>query len=474
MIVGIWDYRKAVFQRTVLENPYVVHKPHMKQAEVLALVDVKEVLYGGAAGGGKTDFLLMAALQYVEDPLYSALIIQRTFTNMKKSGALMTRAREWLHDNEGARWEDGSKTWHFPSGAKLSFGFINDANDKYSYKSSDYMFIAFEELTEFLEEDYTYLFSRLRKPADYPIPLRMRGATNPGGRGHAFVKRRWGLNDKGEQTAAGKATGRVFIQAFAKDNPSLDQESYKENLSELTHRERKYLDEGSWSDFTGEHFRPGAWPRYTDLGNLFSIPQGAGRQLIGSQEVTVLVAVDFAISEKNTADHTCFGAGGLLPDGRLFMLDVLNERIRLEDGPRRLDQFCARWNPVVVAGDDDNLSLAIYNECRRHRRIPEIRRMPIKSRNKLLRAHDAIIMGENGRIYLPVVTEEEERGDKPHWLQPYCDQLLSFTGADKAEDDMADVTGLLATLARSLRGGAVQRSGGDHGVFNLTEPRSEW
>ena len=80
---------------TILENPWIPHEPTPKQAEFLLMPDL-EVLFGGSAGGGKSDALLMAALQYVDVPGYAAILFRRTYTDLSLPGALMDRAHEWL------------------------------------------------------------------------------------------------------------------------------------------------------------------------------------------------------------------------------------------------------------------------------------------------------------------------------------------------------------------------------------------
>jgi len=225
------------FKLTVLENKWIPHQPHPKQAQFL-LLRCKEALYGGAAGGGKSDALLMAALQYVDMPGYSAILFRRTFNDLALPKALMDRANEWLSGSE-ARWNGENHTWTFPSGAKLTFGYLENEKDKYRYQSAEFQYIGFDELTQFLESQYRYLFSRLRRLEASPIPLRMRAASNPGNVGHDWVKQRF--------MTEGPAYGRIFVAARLEDNPSLDKKTYVESLSELDPiTKRQYLD-GDWT-----------------------------------------------------------------------------------------------------------------------------------------------------------------------------------------------------------------------------------
>jgi hypothetical protein len=169
--------------------PYCPHVPHPAQARFLAY-EGREALYGGAAGGGKSDALLMAALQYAHLPGYRALLLRRTFADLALPGALMDRAREWFQPR-GARWMDREKTWHLPSGASITFGYLATERHKYRYQSSEFHFVGFDELTQFTESQYTYLFSRQRRVAGLEIPIRMRAGTNPGGVGHEWVMGRF-------------------------------------------------------------------------------------------------------------------------------------------------------------------------------------------------------------------------------------------------------------------------------------------
>ncbi len=191
-------YQLALFRRTVMQNPWMRRNPltprrNQRQLEFLMMADVPEVLYGGAAGGGKSEALLMAALQFVEVPNYAALLLRRTYADLALPGALMDRAAQLL-TGTGAKWNGSEHVWTFPSGATLSFGYLDGENDRYRYASSEFQYVGFDELTQFRERDYLFLFSRLRRTAEgevSQVPLRMRAGSNPGGQGHAWVKRRF-------------------------------------------------------------------------------------------------------------------------------------------------------------------------------------------------------------------------------------------------------------------------------------------
>lgn len=209
----------------------------MKQAQFL-LLDNEEALYGGAAGPGKSSALFMAALQYVSVPGYSAILFRRTFRDLSLPGALMDRSKEWLMPTD-ATWKGQENCWEFPSGAKLAFGYLDTETDKYRYQSAEFQFIGFDELTQFTEDQYRYLFSRLRRLKTSHVPLRMRSASNPGGIGHDWVKQRFMVE--------GLEYNRVFVPAKLVDNPFIDQVSYIKSLSNLDPITRQQYLEGDWN-----------------------------------------------------------------------------------------------------------------------------------------------------------------------------------------------------------------------------------
>ena len=221
--------------------------PSPKQAAFLSLTN-REALFGGAGGGGKSIALLMAALQFVDVPGYNAIILRRTLQSLKLPNGLIDWSHRWLGDTD-ATWNGNDYQWTFPSGATLTFGYLSHSGSEDKYRSSELHFIGFDELTEFPWEDqYTFMFSRLRKtkgqfgPAPDgltldDVPLRVRGATNPGGPGMPWVKARF---------VAKETAKRPFLASLLSDNPGINAEEYRASLQELSEVERKRMEEGDW------------------------------------------------------------------------------------------------------------------------------------------------------------------------------------------------------------------------------------
>src|SRR5260370_9012849 len=101
-------------------NTFIPHVPTPHQAAFL-LLDCLEAFYGGAGGGGKSDALLMSALQYADIPGYHALIIRRHVADLTLPNALLDRARGWLRGREDVRWNESKNQWKFASGPPLTF-----------------------------------------------------------------------------------------------------------------------------------------------------------------------------------------------------------------------------------------------------------------------------------------------------------------------------------------------------------------
>lgn len=215
---------------------YIPLKPTSKQLAFL-LLPCLEALFGGAGGPGKSVALLMAALQYVDTTGYSALLIRKTFSDLSLPSALMDVAQVWLA-NTDARWSEIEKSWKFPSDATLTFGYLDNIKDKFRYQSAMFQFIGFDELTQFPESDYTFMFSRLRRSAGSDIPIRMRAASNPGNIGHDWVKIRFMGVDHPD---------RIFLSAKIADNPHLDIEEYRKSLAELDPITRRQIEDGDWT-----------------------------------------------------------------------------------------------------------------------------------------------------------------------------------------------------------------------------------
>jgi predicted phage terminase large subunit-like protein len=273
------------------------------------LVPALESFYGGAAGGGKSDALLMAALQHVDVPGYAALLVRESYQMLNQPGGLIDRARAWLGPTD-AVWNGSEHQWRFPSGATLTFRHLQDAGAELNFQGAEYQFIGIDEVTDLAEHEYRFLFSRLRRPQHSIIPLRMRAASNPCGPGVDWVYR-WFIVE-------GTSAGRIFIPAFLEDNPHLDQDSYEESLRKLGSVTYQQLRHGDWT------VRP--------EGGLFQRAWFDGRSIDPRElpdRLTLCRYWDLAATEATRGTDPDYTAGVLLgrsAEGLWYMLDVCRTR----------------------------------------------------------------------------------------------------------------------------------------------------
>jgi predicted phage terminase large subunit-like protein len=388
---------------------YWAHTPTPKQAAAL-LVPHREVLFGGAAGGGKSDWLLMAALQHVDVPGYAAIIFRTTFSALALPDGLIPRSHEWLADTD-AVWNEQKKTWTFPSGATLTFGYLERERDKYRYASSAYQFIGFEELTEFKrEEDYRFMFSRLRRTVEMDVPLRMRATTNPVGPGVNWVRRRF---------IDGDGPDRLFIPSKLEDNPHLSREEYRESLSELDDVTRKKLEDGDWGDL--------------EKGDLFDKVMFPVRDKAEGELKAIVRFWDFAATEvSDGSPDPDWLVGTLLgwdEDDGWWVLDVERDRLGPDEVDGRVREVAQRDGkkiPIVIELEGGSQSKVAVSLLARKVLAGWDVHVQTVSKDKTTRA-------------LPLASQARQRNInllRASWNEPWLDELEAFPHG--GHDDQVD------------------------------------
>lgn len=244
--------------------PDVVWTPQPRQRAFQSRPEY-EALYGGAAGGGKSDALLAEALRQVHIPHYRAILFRKTFPQLSE---LIDRSRElYRRAFPRARYNASGHFWTFPSGAKIYFGNMQRSADRTNYQGKRYDFIGFDELTHFTWQEYSYMMSRNR-PGGPGTRVYIRATTNPGGVGHGWVKERFITAAPPMTPIVGRyevvtpegvaafTRKRIFVPATVFDNQRLLEHdpNYLANLAMLPEAERAALMYGSWDSFDGQVF----------------------------------------------------------------------------------------------------------------------------------------------------------------------------------------------------------------------------
>lgn len=383
-----------------------------------------EALFGGAAGGGKSSALLMSALQYVDVPGYSAILFRRTFADLSLPGALMDRFKSWIAPHDEIHWNNNSFIATFPSGARISFGYLNNTGDYLRYKGSEFQFVGMDEVTEIRESDYRYLFSRLRRPATGPlseVPLRMRAASNPAPN---WVRQRF--------IVEGQTQGRIFVPSLLTDNPGIDAISYRQALSALDPIERKRLEEGDW------------WA--TTLGTMFDrtafviIDPSEVPQVTSSARVVRfwdLAATE--PSQSNPDPDWTVGTLMLFDQGVSYVLDVKRARVKGE----KVEQLVAQTAyedgldvPVRMEQEPGSSGKALVDQFARYV-LPGYNFGATRSTgDKVTRARPFAAAAANGNVRLV-------RGA---WLTEWLDEVSSFPEAASHDDQVDSATGAFSHL----------------------------
>ncbi len=285
-------------------------EPTPKQAAALALYGIPDLFYGGAAGGGKSEYLLMAASQFADHADSHALLLRKTYKELTRPDALLDRAKQWWEFQPEIRYVASEMKFVFPSGATVEFGHLGTASAHYQYQGGAYTFIGIDEASHIPQGQIGYLRQRLRKPRGVPVPLQFRMGSNPGNVSHHYLKQRY--------VDTPNTTKRAFVPAKLEDNEHMTPDEYEEQFEDLSAVERAQLLGGDWSVVPTTEFFDLEKIRWVD-----EVPEGKWRWIR---------SWDYAATKAKPGKEPDWTAGGMVGflDGQFILADM--ERFREEAG----------------------------------------------------------------------------------------------------------------------------------------------
>lgn len=417
------------------------------------------VIFGGAAGGGKSHWLLYEAARWFDTPGWVARIFRRTYAQVSGGGGLWSKTFE-IYPHLGGKANNSDLFWTFPSGAHVGFGHLQHEHDMYTHQGKEYALIGFDELDHFHESQFWYLFSRNRTTCGKRAVVRCTTNPNP----NHFVKPliRWWLDDKGQFPDLAKAgvirwfvrdenskiiwhdedevefyrlvnfyrseidpdfvpTSLTFIPASVDDNPSMPK-SYKAKLMSLPLIERQRLLYGDWliRESAGNYFKRQWLPIVPHCHNL---------------ELTKLVRYwDRAGTEQKSGNDPDYTAGVLMArtkQNTYIVLDVIQFRGSPLEVEKRIlataQSDCQTWGSVEIGIEQDPGQAGKFEAQYYTRALSgyNVKLYPARQ-SKIKRAEPVSAQVEAGNVVLL----------QGGWVEPFIAELEAFP--DGLHDDMVD------------------------------------
>jgi len=403
-----------------------------------------EVLFGGAAGGGKSHGQLIDALLYaLKYPKSSQILFRSTFADLEKS--LIRKSRD-LYPKEIASYNDSKHTWKLINGSIIDFGYIQYEKDVYQYQSAEYDVIRFDELTHFTEFEYLYMISRCR--GANPYPKHIKSSTNPGGVGHTWVKKRF--IDIGEPNITHKCklsddnpkeSTRIFIPSLVQDNKFMleyDPE-YVDRLDALPEKEREALKYGNWDIFDGVYFSE--FNRRIHVIEPFAIPEHWNRYITMDYGLDMFAVLFIAIDTNNKAYvYNYIHKDGLIASEAAQMLKSYMRKDKFKDifAPTDLwatDRHTGKSTAEIFQDNGINLTQASRQRETGWLAVHEwlkVKKTRHEQTGEEILTSDMVIFNNVLPLieYLPQIQIDEKNPNdcatEPHELTHICDALRYF------------------------------------------------
>lgn len=392
-----------------------------------------EVLFGGAAGGGKSYGQLIDAMLYaLKYPGSKQIILRRTYRDLELS---IIRLAMQIYPLDKFRYSASSHTGRWFNGSIIDFGYCDTDNDVHQYQGAEYDVIRFDELTHFSEYQYTYLISRLRGSA--PRPRQIKSSTNPGGVGHSWVKSRF-IDPAPPETvfSSGNGTTRVFLPSKIDDNKFLIEGDplYKQRLLELPEAQRKALLLGEWDIFEGQYFSE--WRAAVHVCEPFPIPRDwrVYRAFDYGLDCFAMVWAAVSPSREVYIFRECARANMIIKDTAALAAELTDEDIyatlappdmwgrTADQGRSKADQFAEAGMRIIKSSNDREAGwLAVHDLLRYEGSEGAITKPP--------RMHIFSTCRELIRC-LPLLIHDQKKptdaSTEPHEITHICDALRYF------------------------------------------------
>lgn len=343
---------EAELRRTFDRNSW---RPNRKQEQFLRIpTTIKEALYGGGAGSGKSDVLMLYGIvhRWHENPRFKQVFLRRTFPELKNE--IIPRSRD-IYPKFGATFNSSDKVWTFPrpdqfgsgepnAGAMIFFGHCENEDDVHKYDSMEISLFTPDEITSLTEFIYLYIaFERNRAPKDSGLPSITRAAGMPGGIGHTFTKKRFvDPAPAGGKIIIGKGGNkRIYIHATLADNQDHVDPTYAQSLDGRPEAERKAKKFGDWSAYLGqvfEEFRDRHYPDEPDNAlhviDPFEIPAWWPRIVVGDWGHRAM---------------TWIGYGAISPTKKIYVYrEQTFIKTKIEEWAVQVKTFIDKENPRVI------------------------------------------------------------------------------------------------------------------------------
>lgn len=427
-----------------------------------------EILFGGSAGGSKSEALLAAALQYTHIPGYSAIIYRKTYQDLIRPGALLNRALNWLSPYLGKeiKYDATSHIFRFPGGAQLAFGHMGRKGAQDTMQGAEFSFIGIDEVTQHTETDALYALSRLRRKADEDIPLRARFTANPGGIGHQFIFKRYKMkknpnydpkNPRSPMYIGGDPK-KLFIPSRLADNPYIDQESYTAQLQELDPITRARLLDGDWSASPFGRFKPEWFKRYAISNGVYLCDKGPISPQQFHKFATMDVAASFsegvggrqfftssAETDISNADPcwTVIAVWGLW-NNKLFLLDVYRRQTEIPEVVELMGVVERKWGKLPFSVEKNGVGTGVAQMADRMGFMVE---KIWTTKDKIVNSYDAANLAAQGHIYIPAKDENDAPFSGQEWLADWEAEVFSWMGL---RDETSDQVDAMSTAAKRI------------------------